>query len=164
MQESKVIDVMEAIRNKPAHDLTPEHLLAMAGRLDAAEYEDAGVVAELWEKLKFAEDSAKNLRKVVEAHLLEKCGHETEGSTRFDFDGWRITTTGKMDRKVNYVLLQENFKSLSPEAKRCFRFSASVDKKHFDVLRENSKEEFFQISQVITEKPGNATIKIERKD
>jgi len=111
-------------------------------------------------KLKIAQ-LKKKLDK-VESDIVAAVDVKTEGSITTKFDGLKVTTTGKVYRKVDESKLTELRKSVSRTIfNKVLKTSHSVTKKELDYLMNNEPEIYAEFAKVITSTGGKTALKIE---
>ncbi len=117
-----------------------------------------------WIEAKAAEGAALAERRRIEEELSEALGipANLDGSKRVEDGGYKVTVTGRINRKVDTQKVQE----VAAEngigwdvLTKVFRWKAEIDKRSFD----NSKDEIrAALSAAITSKPGKPSYKIEK--
>lgn len=109
---------------------------------------------------KRAEDAAVAARREVDAKLAELLAdaNKPEGSISQKVDGFKVTVTYKLDRKVDSDELQKSWSKLPLDVQNVFKWSPSLSLSEFRKLEDkaaNSAARFF------TTKEASPSIKIE---
>jgi hypothetical protein len=109
---------------------------------------------------KRAEDEAVQARREIDAQLAEllKDAQKPEGSISQKVDGYKLTVTYKLDRKVDADELTKSWDKLPIDVQNAFKWKPELSLSAFRSLEEkaaNSAARFF------TTKEANPAIKIE---
>ena len=118
-------------------------------------------VNKLLEAIRFAkgvEDAAKAERYAAEEALCALYADQAPKEGAIKGEGFSITY--KMTRKVDNDKLFDAYDSLSPNAKKAFRFKAEVDLKQFRALSDLDEISFATISDFVTTAPAKPTISL----
>lgn len=109
---------------------------------------------------KRAEDSAIAERRRIDASIAEllKDPGKTEGSISQKADGYKVTVTYKVDRKVDSDKLQAAWPKLSAAAAQAFKWKADVS---VSELRKLEGADAATAAVFITSKPASPSITIE---
>jgi len=116
-------------------------------------------INKLLEAIRFAkgvEDAAKKDRYAAEEALCALYAAEAPKEGAIKGEGFSITY--KLTRKVDNDALFNAYDSLTPNAKKAFRFKAEVDLKQFRALSEMDEIGFATISDFVTTAPAKPTI------
>ena len=105
---------------------------------------------------KDAENEAKATRYALEEELCALYADQAPQEGAIKGDGFSITY--KLTRKVDNDALFNAYDSLTPNAKKAFRFKAEVDLKQFRALSEMDEISFGSISDFVTTTPAKPTI------
>jgi hypothetical protein len=118
-------------------------------------------LAQAWQQAKLRETQAREYRAEIEALLIESVGAKTEGATTEKTDTYKVTTTGKMSRKVDSDLIQRAQAKL-PAAVFDKYFTArwSISTASLRGLRATDSE-YPVIMATFTEKPAKTSVKVE---
>lgn len=109
---------------------------------------------------KRAEDSAIAERRKIDASIAEmlKDPSKPEGSISQKADGYKVTVTYKIDRKVDTDKLQAAWAKLSATAAQAFKWKADVS---VSELRKLEGADAAAAAVFITSKPASPSITIE---
>lgn len=109
---------------------------------------------------KRAEDAAVAERRRIDASIAEllKDANKPEGSVSQKSDGYKVTVTYKIDRKVDSDKLQAAWAKLSAAATQAFKWKADVS---VSELRKLEGADAAAASVFITSKPASPQITIE---
>lgn len=116
-------------------------------------------VTELVHKLRFAkqvEEAARNDRLAVEEEITALFKDQAPNEGAIKLDGMSITY--KLNRKVDTDKLFDVYDSLTPNAKKAFRFKAEVDLKSYRALEDMDSEAFSTITGFVTTSPAKPSI------
>jgi hypothetical protein len=109
---------------------------------------------------KRAEDAAVAERRRIDGAIAEmlKDANKPEGSVSQKADGYKVTVTYKIDRKVDTDKLQAAWAKLSAAAAQAFKWKADVS---VSELRKLEGADAAAASVFITSKPASPSITIE---
>lgn len=109
---------------------------------------------------KRAEDAAVKARREVDAQLAEllRDASKLEGSISQKLDGYKVTVTYKLDRKVDTESLTKAWDKLPLDVQAAFKWKADLSVSEFRKLDEKAQ---LNISQYITTKEASPSITIE---
>lgn len=110
---------------------------------------------------KRAEDAAVQARRDVDTQIAEflRDPSKPEGSvSQKTDDGFKVTCTFKVDRKVETEALQKAWDKLTAEQQSAFKWTAAVS---VTGLRKLDEKEQAAVSKLITAKPATPSITIE---
>lgn len=117
-----------------------------------------------WLDAKAAEKAAQEARRAIEDALIESLGvaTETEGSQKFDADGYVVKTVCRMNRKIDAEALQEIAaeNGLSNHLGSLFRWKPEIN---MAAWKSASPEITQPLMAAITAKPGRPSFSIEEK-
>lgn len=107
-------------------------------------------------------DDAKNLFLAIEAELTEEVGHKEEGSFSCYIDGFKVTTVGRVTRKLD----EKQWAKIAPEvgerlANRLVKTKYDINLRELRYIENNEPEVFKQVATAITSKPSKPSIKVE---
>lgn len=105
--------------------------------------------------------SLEKIKAALQLQLIAAVGVKDEGSTTIRTDGFKFTTTGKLNRTVDTDALSKDWLSLPKEAQDAFTWKASVSVKSLHELEKYRPEVARDISAYITVKPAKASLSIE---
>lgn len=106
------------------------------------------------------EDKAVQARRDVDSQIAELLRDATkpEGSVSQKLDGYKVTVTYKVDRKVSADELQKLWDKLSPEVQAVFKWKPDVS---VSELRKLDDKQKISASRFITSNTALPSIKIE---
>jgi len=106
------------------------------------------------------EDKAIQARRDVDSQIAELLRDATkpEGSVSQKLDGYKVTVTYKVDRKVSADELQKLWDKLSPEVQAVFKWKPDVS---VSELRKLDDKQKISASRFITSSAASPSIKIE---
>ena len=109
---------------------------------------------------KRAEDAAIKARREVDAQLAEllRDASKLEGSIFQKLDGYKVTVTYKLDRKVDTEALTKAWDKLPLDVQAAFKWKADLSVSEFRKLDEKAQ---LNLSQYITTKEASPSITIE---
>lgn len=109
---------------------------------------------------KRAEDAAIKARREVDAQLAEllRDASKLEGSISQKLDGYKVTVTYKLDRKVDTEALTKAWDKLPLDVQAAFKWKADLSVSEFRKLDEKAQ---LNLSQYITTKEASPSITIE---
>lgn len=109
---------------------------------------------------KRAEDAAIKARREVDAQIAELLADATkpEGSISEKLDGYKVTVTYKIDRKVDTDALTKSWEKLPLDVQAVFKWKADLSVSEFRKLEGKAQ---LSASQFITSKPATPSITIE---
>ena len=109
---------------------------------------------------KRAEDAAVQARRDIDSQIAEllRDASKPEGSVSQKFDGYKVTVTYKVDRKVSTEDLQKSWEKLTTEAQGAFKWKADLSLSEFRKLDDKQQ---LVVSKFITAKPASPSITIE---
>lgn len=109
---------------------------------------------------KRAEEAAVTERRRIDEQISEllKDPNKPEGSVSQKLDGFKVTVTYKIDRKVSADELQKSWDKLSPEVQAVFKWKPDVS---VSELRKLDDKQQLAASKFITAKTASPSITIE---
>jgi len=113
--------------------------------------------------LKEAEEQARSARIIAEEAIIAEIGCPEEGSKTHDVDGYKVTVTQRISRKLDekaYALISASI----PEELRPVQYVevAKVDDRGCRWLAENQPGYWNILADCITEKPGKPGVKVQK--
>lgn len=108
---------------------------------------------------KAAETAARNARLEIEELIIDAVGSKEEGAFNADGDNYRLTTTGKLNRKIDDV---RGLERVLPGDffKRLVKVSHSIDTKELRYLHDNEPDIYKTVSGYITTKPAKTAVSV----
>lgn len=111
-----------------------------------------------WRDAKYSEDATREHRIQIENEILELTGNREEGSETTAGDHYKVTTTGKLTRSVDW----EVFDSIQvPVLMQPVKTTRKLDLAGLRWLERNEFDLYQQILPAITTKPAKTAIKVE---
>lgn len=110
-----------------------------------------------------AELAAQAARIAAESDLAHLVPVKPEGSTTTTVDGYKVTTTGVINRSLDEAVLSI-VKAELPAAifERAVRYKPALDLTGVRYLQQNEPQHYALLAQAITAKPGKTAVKVER--
>lgn len=119
-------------------------------------------LVEAYNQQKAILDDAKAKFAAIEAELIEEVGHHDEGSFSTHIDGFKITTTGRMTRKLDEKKWAEISEKIpEPLIARLIKTKFDINLRELRFIENNEPELFKYVSQAITSKPAKPGLKVE---
>ena len=117
--------------------------------------------ARLWLAAKHDENTARQRRLAVENEIVRGVGVADEGNTRQNTDAYKITTTGKLNRRVDIDALTALADDIpEPIIARLIRHKAEVDTRELRYLQDNEPELYSIIAEAVTVKPAKPVVSV----
>ena len=116
-------------------------------------------LAEQWRAAKKAENAARNERVDIESRIIEITGHKEEGSQTHEAGDWKVSVTGKLNRKLDadaWHMIEDSI----PEDLRPVRYSPSLDTKGLRYLEQNEPDVYKRVAQAIETKPAKPAVEV----
>lgn len=112
-----------------------------------------------WRAAKKAENDARNQRVDIESRIIELTGHKEEGSQTHEAGDWKVSVTGKLNRKLDPAKWAEIEDSI-PEDLRPVRYNPSLDTKGLRYLEQNEPDVYKRVAQAIETKPAKPAVEV----
>lgn len=107
-------------------------------------------------------ERAKENFSVLEATLLAEVGHKDEGSTVVYIDDHKITTTGKLTRKLDEQTWAKIVQQLPPTlVGMLIRNKPELNLRAFRDLERANPDAYSIVAEAVITKPAKASIKVE---
>ncbi len=122
--------------------------------------EQLEALALAWFNAKASETRFNEIRVSIEADILALAIPKPEGSATTKTPLWKITTTGKMNRKLDI----EAFDAIAaqiPADLHPIKITRTLDEKGFDWIKTNRPDLFALISPAVTTTPAKTAVKCE---
>lgn len=107
------------------------------------------------------EDEAIAERRRIDSAISELITGPSEGSVTNKDDGFKVTVTRKLTRKVDTAKLQAAWTTLSDTVQKTFTWSAGLDTKHFRALQDVGNADLATASEFITTSPAAVSVSVE---
>lgn len=112
-----------------------------------------------WRDAKRAEERARDERVNVEQQIIALTGCKEEGSKTHEAGDFKITVTGKLNRKLDLPIWRD-IESKIPENLRPVTYKPSLDLKGLRYLQNNEPEIYAIAAKAIETKPAKTAINI----
>ncbi len=119
-------------------------------------------LASLLERAKQHHKQAGDFVIEIENEITEICGVEQEGSTTFKGDQYKITTTGKINRKLDIAAVNQDFHQLPACVRACFKHEPKLIKKNVDELERHDPAAYLTACKYFDEKPAKNAVSFSR--
>lgn len=117
-------------------------------------------IAAAWLAAKEDEKRANQIRVELEKELIKIVGAKDEGSQTSKTDRYKITTTARVSRKLNFVEY-EKIKALIPEKLRPVEFKPEIKQSKIKYLQNNEPEYYKIMCQAMTSTEGKTGVTVE---
>lgn len=108
-------------------------------------------------------DAAKRAFDDIENQLTVEVGAKEEGSFTAHIGDFKVTTTGRLNRKVDERKLMEIASALPTAlANRLVKTKHEINLKEFRYIENNEPELFKIVAEAVTTTPAKTSIKVER--
>ena len=100
----------------------------------------------------------------AEKRLLEVVPHKESGSITTEIEGYKITTTGRVDTKLDQTKIVEiQDKIPAPLLNRLLRIKTTteINARELQFIQNNEPQYYAFLAQAIERKPAKTTIKVE---
>ncbi len=100
----------------------------------------------------------------AEDALIAAIGFKPEGAFSIQGDYYKVTTTGKLDRKVDQdrvIEIRESIKNIAI-ATKIFKAKYELSTTLYKSLKDANPELYAKISEIVTTKPAKTAVAIER--
>jgi hypothetical protein len=116
--------------------------------------------AEALEKAKGAEEAARLNRVAIEEKIIDLLGVRDEGSFSANTGRYKVTTTGKISRKVDWEQYYASVECCIPENMRPVRLKPELDLEGLRYLQNNDPDVYRIMASCITVTPGKPAVTI----
>lgn len=140
------------------------NVILNAPTLNGKPFKLARTVADVAQELidaRTIEDRAVLKRRNLEAELAELVGVPTEGTETKKLDGFKITVSQPITRKIDFLALDKISEEAFPDAMRPVKWSRDVDKKQLDYLKNYEPDLYMLVAKVMTTTPNKVAVKAE---
>jgi hypothetical protein len=107
-------------------------------------------------------EAAKAALDLAEKEICSSIRHKREGVTSHDIDGYKITITGRINRKIDGIIW-EVIKEKIPENLRPIKYKPEIDLKGLRYLIDSEPEVYQVFSECLTATPGKPSLSITKK-
>jgi len=116
-------------------------------------------LAAAWIKAKETESAAIERRRALDALIVAaSIGNITEGTHSEEIDGFKITVTQKLNRKVDTQTLQTAWTSLTPAVQAAFKWKADVT---LPAMRKLTDQDYREFAQFVSTDLATPAVKVE---
>lgn len=109
---------------------------------------------------KKVEAEARDMRIAIEQQIIETVGVKDEGAFTVKSDRFKVTTTGKLTRKVDWKKYHAVCEVRIPEALRPVRIKEELDTKLIKHLESNEPELFAVMAECLTTSPAKPAVSV----
>lgn len=110
------------------------------------------------------EELARIHRVEIEKALIARVGIKEEGSQTTTAGGFKITTTGKLNRKVDWARYEREVRALIPEALRPVDYKPSLNTRGIKYVENNEPEIYKLMTRCMTTEPAKPAVAVQRID
>lgn len=123
--------------------------------------ENVDLLARQWQEAKKSEMESRDERLKLEEQIIGLVGAKIEGATSVKTKNYKITTTGKMTRRVNEEKLEE-FRNLIPDAifNKVFSFTPKLNTKALKSVQDIAHDTYKILAQTFVSKPAKTAISV----
>ena len=114
-----------------------------------------------WLKAKRVETNANALRLIIEEQILALTGAKGEGAKTVDTDGYKLTITGKLTRKMDWAKWEEIKSKIAPLL-HPVKLKPELDEKGVKYLQLNEPEIYALLP--IEVKPAKTAVDVKLKE
>lgn len=120
------------------------------------------LLIEAYNQQKAILDAAKAKFAAIEEELIEEIGYKPEGSFTAHIDGFKITTTGRMSRRIDEKKWAELAEYIpAPLANRLIKTKLDINLRELRYIEQNEPELYKVVASAVTTRPGKPSIKVE---
>lgn len=112
-----------------------------------------------WRAAKRAEERARDERVTIEQQIITFTGCKEEGSKTHEAGDFKITVTGKLNRKLDLPVWND-IESRIPEGLRPVTYKPSLDTKGLRYLENNEPDIYRMIAGAIETKPAKPSVTV----
>lgn len=113
---------------------------------------------------KAAEDRAVSYRRDIDNAIALALKDRDEGTVSTTLDGFKVSVTYKLTRKVDTTALQNKWEFIPENVQKAFTWKADVVTKHLKALQELSADLYAQAAQFVETKPASPSVTVEVKE
>lgn len=124
---------------------------------------DINTLSTEWLIAKAEENAANKRRVVIEQQIINILGSLEYGSQTHDQGDFKITITGKLNYKADFIVLDDVLKHIKPDL-HPIKVERKLDEKGLRYLQNNEPEIFEQIARAITITPAKTSVTIKYKE
>jgi len=112
-----------------------------------------------WREAKRKEEAARDERVEIEERIVELTGHKEEGSEAHKAGDYKVTVTGKLNRRLD-VEAWANVEPQIPEEMRPVKYEPKLDTKGLRYLEEKQPDIYRMVAQAIETKPAKTAVQV----
>lgn len=116
-------------------------------------------LAQAWLLAKADEAAANKRRLDIEAQILALTGQKAEGAETHDAEGYKVTVTGKLNRKLDFARWEE-IKTRIPANLHPIKLKPELDERGVKWLEANEPTLYAILAQALTITPAKTAISI----
>jgi hypothetical protein len=117
------------------------------------------IASELFEA-KLAEKEANERRVALEEELIALVGAREEGSQTHDIGDYKITITGKLNRKIDWDLFDQSIAAKIPQDLQPVKIKRELDDTGVKYLANNEPQIYKLLAKALTIKPAKTAVTI----
>ena len=117
------------------------------------------IASELFEA-KLAEKEANERRVALEEELIALVGAREEGSQTHDIGDYKITITGKLNRKIDWDLFDQLIAAKIPQDLQPVKIKRELDDTGVKYLANNEPQIYKLLAKALTIKPAKTAVTI----
>lgn len=109
---------------------------------------------------KLAEKEANERRVALEEELIALVGAREEGSQTHEIGEYKITITGKLNRKIDWDLFDQSIASKIPQDLHPVKVKRELDESGVKYLANNEPQIYKLLAKALTIKPAKTAVTI----
>jgi hypothetical protein len=117
------------------------------------------IANELFEA-KLAEKEANERRVALEEELIALVGAREEGSQTHEIGDYKITITGKLNRKIDWDLFDQSIAAKIPQTLQPVKIKRELDDTGVKYLANNEPQIYKLLAKALTIKPAKTAVTI----
>jgi hypothetical protein len=117
------------------------------------------IANELFEA-KLAEKEANERRVALEEELIALVGAREEGSQTHEIGDYKITITGKLNRKIDWDLFDQSIAAKIPQTLQPVKIKRELDDTGVKYLANNEPQIYKLLAKALTVKPAKTAVTI----
>lgn len=109
---------------------------------------------------KLAEKEANERRVALEEELIALVGAKEEGAQTHTIGDFKITITGKLNRKIDWEMFDQSIASKIPESLQPVKVKRELDETGVKYLANNEPQLYKLLAKALTIKPAKTAVTI----
>jgi hypothetical protein len=109
---------------------------------------------------KLAEKEANERRVALEEELIALVGAREEGSQTHEIGDYKITITGKLNRKIDWDLFDQSIAAKIPQTLQPVKIKRELDDTGVKYLANNEPQIYKLLAKALTVKPAKTAVTI----